>query len=216
MTNRPAREIRGRRREGAAEPARRTRAPMRGDVIGICVSTGGPRTLVEVLRGLPAEYVIPVLVVQHMTPGFVGGLVRSLDREIPLPVRLAVDGEPLAPGVWLAPDGAHLTLNRTRHLALDRETQTGSHRPSGDLLLLSLARVVGPQAIAVVLTGMGRDGADGLAAVGAAGGHTIAQDEQSSVVFGMPRVAAQRGAQQILAPEQIGAELVALAKRGRT
>jgi two-component system, chemotaxis family, protein-glutamate methylesterase/glutaminase len=215
MRSGPARAGPGRQGEPASKRSRRVRTPLRGNVIGICVSTGGPRTLVEVLRGLPAEYAIPVLVVQHMTPGFVGGLVRSLDREIALPVRLAVDGDPLAPGVWLAPDGAHLTLDRTRRLALDRETQAGSHRPSGDLLLLSLARVLGPRAVAVVLTGMGRDGADGLAAVGAAGGLTIAQDEQSSVVFGMPRVAAQRGAQQILAPEQISAELAALAERGR-
>jgi two-component system, chemotaxis family, protein-glutamate methylesterase/glutaminase len=213
MRRGPAREQRG--RGASAHHGQHRPTPARGEVIGICVSTGGPKTLVEVLRVLPVEYAIPVLVVQHMTPGFLGGLVRSLDREIPPPVRLAADGEPLAPGVWLAPDEAHLTLDSTRHLALDRETQAGSHRPSGDLLLCSLARVAGSRAVAVVLTGMGRDGADGLAAVGAAGGRTIVQDEQSSVVYGMPRIAAQRGAQQVLAPEQIGAELAALAEHRR-
>jgi two-component system chemotaxis response regulator CheB len=185
-------------------------APTRGHVIGICVSTGGPGTLVAVLRGLPREFSIPILVVQHMTPGFLGGLVRALDRELPLPVRVAAHGDPLAPGIWLAPDAAHLTLDRTRHLALDREIQAGNHCPSGDVLLNSLARVAGSRAVAVVLTGMGRDGAEGLAAVGAAGGRTIAQDEQSSIVYGMPRVAAQRGAQLVLAPQGIGEELADL------
>jgi two-component system, chemotaxis family, protein-glutamate methylesterase/glutaminase len=193
-----------------ASPGQHTRVPRRGEVIGICVSTGGPATLVEVLRGLPAEYPVPILVVQHMTPGFLGGLVRSLGREIRVPVGVAAHGDPLSAGVWLAPDGAHLTLDRLRYLTLDSKTESGRHRPSGDVLFKSLARVAGSRATAVVLTGMGRDGAEGLAAVGAAGGRTIAQDEPSSVIYGMPRAAAQCGAQQVLPPKRIGAELAAL------
>ncbi len=180
------------------------------EVIGICASTGGPRALAGVFARLPADYGVPILVVQHMTPGFTAGLVAWLDRELALPVRLASDGQQLAPGVWFAPDGAHMTLERTRRLRLDSDTAGDGHRPSGDTLFSSLARVAGAGAVVVVLTGMGRDGAEGLAAVAAAGGRTIAQDEQSSGIYGMPRVAAERGAKTVLAPEAIGDELAKL------
>ncbi len=186
----------------------------RSEVIGICASTGGPRALTEVVGRLPADYSIPILVVQHMTPGFISGLVAWLDRELALPVALASDGQQLAPGVWIAPDGAHLKLEATRRLRLDTDSAAGSHRPSGDVLLASLARVAGDRAVAVVLTGMGRDGAEGLAAVAAGGGRTIAQDEQSSGIYGMPRVAAERGAESVLAPAAIGDALEALDRIG--
>jgi two-component system, chemotaxis family, protein-glutamate methylesterase/glutaminase len=195
-------------------PARQSRpashSPMPREVIGICASTGGPRALTEVIGRLPADYAIPILVVQHMTPGFTAGLVAWLDRELALPVHLASDGQALASGVWFAPDGAHLKLELPRRLGLDTDTVAGSHRPSGDVLLSSLARVAGAHAVAVVLTGMGRDGAEGLAAVAAAGGRTFAQDEQSSGIYGMPRFAAERGAKTVLAPAAIGDELATL------
>jgi two-component system chemotaxis response regulator CheB len=145
-----------------------------------------------------------------MTAGFLGGLVSWLDGKIALPVRQAGDGDLLTPGVWFAPDGAHLKFESTRRLSLDSTTAIGSHRPSGDVLLKSLANVAGAKAVAVVLTGMGSDGAEGLAAVAAAGGRTIAQDEQSSSIFGMPRIAAERGAKLILSPAAIGDELAAM------
>jgi two-component system chemotaxis response regulator CheB len=182
----------------------------RSEVIGICASTGGPRALADALGQLPADYRIPILVVQHMTPGFIAGLVRWLDGELALPVRLADDDQELAAGVWFAPDGAHLKLEPTRRLGLDTDTIVGNHRPSGDVLLSSLARTAGSRAVAVVLTGMGRDGAEGLADVAAAGGRTIAQDEQSSGVYGMPRAAAERGAKTVLTPMAIGDELATL------
>jgi two-component system chemotaxis response regulator CheB len=180
------------------------------EVIGICASTGGPRALADVFARLPADYGVPILVVQHMTPGFTAGLVAWLDHELELPVRLARDGQQLAPGVWFAPDGAHMELERTRRLRLDSDTAAAGHRPSGDALFSSLARVAGAGAVVVVLTGMGCDGAEGLAAVAAAGGRTIAQDEQSSGIYGMPRVAAERGAKTVLAPAAIGDELAKL------
>jgi two-component system chemotaxis response regulator CheB len=145
-----------------------------------------------------------------MTSGFTPGLVAWLDTQLALPVGLAYDGQQLAAGVWFAPDGAHLKLGPTRRLGLDTDTVAGNHRPSGDVLLASLARVAGAKAVAVVLTGMGRDGAEGLAAVAAAGGRTIAQDEQSSGIYGMPRVAMERGAKTVLAPAAIGDELAAM------
>jgi two-component system chemotaxis response regulator CheB len=192
-----------------------SRAPAHDDggieVIGICASTGGPPALCAVLGRLPAEFPIPVLVVQHMTTGFTDGLAKWLDSAVAVPVALARAGAPLAPGVWFAPEGAHLVLNGDRRLAIDTKTPAGAHRPSGDVLLSSLARVAGAQAAAVVLTGMGSDGAAGLAAVAAAGGQTIAQDEDTSAVYGMPRVAAELGAGRVLDPAAIGDALAAMA-----
>lgn len=191
-----------------------SRPPSHGEVIGICASAGGPRALADVLGRLPGGFAIPILVVQHMTPGFLGQMVAWLDGNLALPVGLAGDGQQLAPGVWFAPDGTHLKLEATRRLRLDADPMPGNHRPSGDVLLSSLARVAGAQAVAVVLTGMGRDGADGLAAVAGAGGRTIAQDEHSSGVYGMPRAAAESGAKTVLSPTAIGDELVALERIG--
>lgn len=185
----------------SAAPARTTRAAAQPrEVIGICTSTGGPAVLAEVLGALPADYPLPMLVVQHIESGFVDGLVRMLDDAIALPVATAQDGAPLAPGVWLAPEDAHLTLTRSRRVRLDRETVRGRHRPSADLLLESLADALGPGAVAVVLTGMGRDGAEGVSAVAARGGLALAQDEASSSIYGMPRAAVAAGARPLSPP----------------
>lgn len=177
--------------------------------IGICASTGGPAVLAEILRELPAGFTLPILVVQHIATGFVDGLRRMLDDDVVLPVAMAQDGAPLAPGVWLAPEDAHLVLAPSRKLALDRRTVAGPHRPSGDLLLESLAAVLGAGAVAVVLTGMGRDGAKGAAAVKAAGGLLLAQDEATSRIYGMPRAAVQAGARP-LSPSRIATALCEL------
>lgn len=179
-------------------------------VIGICASTGGPQALAALLAGVPATFPIPILVVQHISPGFVEGFARWLDSEVPLPVRLAVPGTKLGPGVWIAPEGAHLILTANGKVALDTVTAAGLHCPSGDVLLRSLAVAGGPRAVAVVLTGMGRDGADGLGEVRAAGGLTIAQDEATSAVFGMPRAAAERGSELVLPLDGIAPRLRAL------
>jgi two-component system chemotaxis response regulator CheB len=172
--------------------------------VGIVGSTGGPAALALLLSGIRADHPVPVLVVQHISMGFTEGLVRWLDGCVPPPVRLAQDRAPAGPGVWFAPDDAHITLDRAYRLRLDFETQAGRHRPSGNVLLQSLADVAGPDAVAVVLTGMGRDGADGLGAVQGAGGLTIAQDSASAVIDGMPAAAIRQGARLVLAPREIG------------
>ncbi len=177
--------------------------------VGICTSTGGPPALATLLAGLPRSYRIPVLVVQHISPGFTEGLARWLDGAVPLPVSLAADGARLGPGVWIAPEGAHLVVQGGR-LALDRTTQGGHHRPSGDALLLSLAKTFGSRAAAVVLTGMGKDGAEGARAVRAAGGLVIAQDEATSAVYGMSKAVADGGADWVLPLEEIAPRLRAL------
>jgi two-component system chemotaxis response regulator CheB len=203
--------------DGLAEPPsiRQPREARRAEVVGICVSTGGPGALVRVLRHLPAGFELPVLVVQHMGDGFIDGLASWLNDEVPLNVQVASAGAPLECGVRLAPAGAHLKLQGSR-LALDRITVCGAHRPSGDVLLSSLARSVGAGAVAVVMTGMGRDGAAGLAEVASAGGRTIAQDEASSTIYGMPRAAAEAGARMILPLDAIGPELAALGRHVRS
>jgi two-component system chemotaxis response regulator CheB len=178
-------------------------------VVGICASTGGPQAIATVLAGLPADYPHPILVVQHIAAGFTDGLARWLDGTVSLPVRLAEHGASLERGVTVAPEGAHLVLRPDRSLELDRSSPAGLHRPSADVLLRSVAAVARSSAVAVVLTGMGRDGADGLAAVHEAGGLTIAQDEATSAVFGMPMEAAKRGAELILPLEEIALALTA-------
>lgn len=180
-----------------------------GTVVGICASTGGPQALLTVLSALPSTYPIPILVVQHIAASFTDGLAQWLHDAVPLPVRVATDGAPLEPGVTLAAEGAHLVLDGDR-LTLDRITPAGPHRPSADMLLRSIATSAGAAGVAVVLTGMGRDGAAGLGEVERAGGLTIAQDEQTSAVYGMPKEAAAHGARFVLPIEEIAAALAAV------
>ena len=196
-------------------------------VVAVCSSTGGPRALETLFRDLPADFPLPVLVAQHMGTGFMGGLIRWLDAHVPLPVAVAVHGQPAGPGIWFPPDDAHLLLEPASAdsigahpaepgasalaLALDHETVAGAHRPSGDVLLESVASSAGAGAVGVVLTGMGHDGALGVAAVRRAGGRVIAQDEESSAVFGMPRAAAEAGADLVLPLPRIGGALRRLA-----
>jgi two-component system chemotaxis response regulator CheB len=182
-------------------------------VIGICASTGGPQALAAVLAGIPATFPIPILVVQHIGAGFLDGFTRWLDAEVPLRVQLAVEGAEAQPGVWVAPEGAHLTVTPTGRIALDTTTG-GLHRPSGDMLLKSIAAAAGRTAVGVVLTGMGRDGAEGLADVRRAGGLTIAQDEATSAIFGMPRAAADSGSELVLPLDGIASRLQALRPAG--
>jgi two-component system, chemotaxis family, protein-glutamate methylesterase/glutaminase len=203
-------------------PRARLRAPVpaqqngrrSASVIGVAASTGGPQALATLLAGLPAGFPVPILVVQHIAHGFTAGLAEWLDSLAALPVRLAGRTALADPGVWIAPEGAHLVLRPPRRIALDRSALCGHHRPSADVLLRSLAETAGSGAVAVVLTGMGRDGADGLRAVRAAGGLTIAQDEATSAIYGMPKAAAEGGAELVLPLEEIAPRLAAL-KRER-
>lgn len=196
-------------------PSRRPSLPLgemstAASVIGLAASTGGPRALEQVLRALPADFPLPVLALQHITNGFLDGLLEWLDGVVPLPVRTARDGDALERGIWFAPEDAHLVVDRSRRLRFDRETVAGWHRPSADVLFTSLASSIGPGAVGVVLTGMGSDGADGVAAIRAGDGFTIAQDEATSTIYGMPRAAAEQGVDLILPLEQIGSALAAL------
>jgi two-component system, chemotaxis family, protein-glutamate methylesterase/glutaminase len=203
--NRPTRD--GRR---SVAPRRADAAGREARIVAIGASTGGPPALTSVLSRLPADFRIPVVVVQHITPGFAGGLVSLLDRRVPLPVRFAVEGARIGPGIWFAADDAHLGIDHAMRFSLDRTTRRGAHRPSLDMLFESVAAAAGDGAVGVVLTGMGRDGALGVAAIRAAGGLTIAQDEASSAVFGMPRAAIDAGADLVLPLDEVGPALSSL------
>lgn len=199
--------------DGAAAPS-----PAEGRsaaMIGLAASTGGPPAVQTVLAGLPADFPIPIVVAQQIAHGFLDGLVQWLDAEVALPVRLATDRAPLGPGAWIAPDDAHLLVDEGFVARLDAEAVAEYRPPAADLLFVSLASAVGPEAVAVVLTGMGSDGADGIEAVIGSGGLTIAQDEFSSVAYGMPKAAAEAGAEQILPLEEIAPVLTRLSPAKR-
>lgn len=184
--------------------------PRRSSVIGVCASSGGPQVLIRLLEVLPADYPIPILIVQHIGAGFTDGLARWLDQSLRLPVAVAADGARAGPGAWIAPGGAHLKLTATGQLSLDRRTIAGRHCPSGDVLFGSIAAAAGEAAVAIVLTGMGADGAAGAVAVRDRGGLAIAQDSKSSAVYGMPRAAMSLGVQIALPPGEIAAALLRL------
>jgi two-component system, chemotaxis family, protein-glutamate methylesterase/glutaminase len=182
-------------------------------VIGIVASTGGPAALARIVRELPASFPIPLLVVQHIAQGFESGLVHWLAGETGLRVKLAEDREaPRGGVVHIAPGGAHLGLGGGLLRLLPGEPVRG-FRPSGTTLLEHLAREYGSGAAGLVLSGMGDDGADGLKALRDRGGWTAAQGPQSSVIYGMPRVALERGAAgAVLELEEIAGALLRVAR----
>lgn len=200
-------------------PARSFKAGGPVRLIAMGASTGGPPSLQIVFQGLPADLPVPIVAVQHISRGFTAGLARWLDETTPLRVKVTEPGEPLAPGtVYLAPEGHHLVVTQNGSAWHSSSPPVDGHRPSVTALFESVAKHYGAGAIGVLLTGMGDDGARGLRAMHDAGAHTIAQDEASSVVFGMPREAIALGATREIVPlEQIAARLAdVLAKRGAT
>lgn len=182
------------------------------ELIALGASTGGPGSLVEILRALPAPFPLPIVVVLHIATAFGTAFAEWLDAQTEHRVELATDGARLAPGlVFMAPPDRHLIVERGR-LRLSDSAERHSCRPSVDVLFESLATDMGGRVAACLLTGMGRDGAGGLLAVRRAGGITVAQDEATSVVYGMPREAVELGAaQHVLGLGEIGSFLAGLA-----
>lgn len=209
---------RPKRPRGGAEPEARQTGPtpvfsatqeLRWVAIG--ASTGGPAALREFLEEVPADAPVGFVVVQHIASGFELGLADWLNKEFPFDVRLARDGEILRKGALrLAPGGSHLRLEAGGVLRLDTQSPPRrGHRPSVDDLFFSCAESCPREVAGVILTGMGSDGVDGLLALRKAGGLTMAQDEASSIVFGMPRVALERGAADIALPPRALAHALA-------
>jgi two-component system, chemotaxis family, protein-glutamate methylesterase/glutaminase len=166
-------------------------------IVFVGASTGGVEALKALLLGLPADCP-PVLITQHMPPRFTSGFAQRLDRECPMKVSEAVDDEVIEPGhAYIAPGSHHLEIERqgSRNICrLSDGATVSGHRPSVDVLFRSAARVVGKKAVGAILTGMGKDGAEGLLELRRAGAMTFGQDEGSSLIYGMPRVAFERGA----------------------
>lgn len=183
------------RRPRRASPLATPGATSARGIVGIVASTGGPPALATVLGGLPADFPCPILIVQHIAHGFLGGLAEWMSQQVRLRVRVAERGEPARPGTaYFAPEDSHLVIDQDLVLRLLKDPPVDGHRPSGTVMLQSLARHAARQAVGVVLTGMGRDGAQGLLELRAAGGRTLCQDERTSLIFGMPRIALENGA----------------------
>jgi two-component system, chemotaxis family, protein-glutamate methylesterase/glutaminase len=174
------------------------------DVVAVGISTGGPQALNHMLPQLPADLPVPVLIVQHMPPVFTKSLAEDLDKRCSLSVSEAVDGQPVMPGhVLIAPGGKQMKVVKEEEQATIRITDDppeNSCRPSVDYLFRSLMRTYGPNAVGVIMTGMGNDGAQGCRQMKQRGATIIAQDEATCVVFGMPREPIEEGIADVVAP----------------
>lgn len=180
------------------------------DILALGASTGGPRALSSILFGLPADFSAGVVIAQHMPPGFTKTLAERLDRRAAVQVREAADGDRVEPGVALVGvGGRQIRVERDGGglvVRVPTDEDRLLHRPSVDLLLGSVAEAAGARAVAAVLTGMGQDGAEGLAAIREAGGRTFAESEETAVIFGMPRAAAV-AAERVLPLDQLATAL---------
>ena len=188
---------------GHAAPALRAAVPATGAprAVVIAASTGGPRALAQLLPALPARLGEGTLIVQHMPAGFTGSLAARLDRMSPLRVREAALGDQLEPGTALiAPGGTHLRFDGSRKARLTDEAPIGGLRPRADLTIADVAAGWGERTLLVVLTGMGRDGAQGARAVRAAGGRIICEAAESCTVYGMPRAVVEDGLADLVLP----------------
>ena len=186
-------------------------------IVAIGASTGGPPVIAQILSGLTPAFPAPILVVQHIAEGFAAGFAEWLATVSGLPVHMARTGETPLPGhVYIAPDGNHLRVGSRGELLTTADEPHNSLRPSVGVLFRSVAERFGRRAIGVLLTGMGRDGADELKLMSDRGALTIAQDEESCVVFGMPAEAIRLGAAKfVLPPQKIAVFLTSVVQRGQ-
>jgi two-component system chemotaxis response regulator CheB len=206
--------------ENAAEPAvspvaRKDAGPV--EILAIGISTGGPNALRKVFAEIDPDFPLPVVVVQHMPAGFTTEFAKSLDRICPLEVKEAEEGDLLKTGrILICPGNYHIEVEKRRLagvVRLNQKDTVNGHRPSADVLFASVAEQYGGRSIALIMTGMGRDGAREIGSIHRKGGITIGQDAASSIVYGMPRVAAEMGhVQHIVALEDIAETLNRLAR----
>jgi two-component system chemotaxis response regulator CheB len=203
-----------------AKPPPPLRKPGKIEIIAIGISTGGPDALRFVFSKLDPDLKVPIVVVQHMPAGFTNEFAKSLDRVCPMEVKEAEEGDLIKPGrILIAQGNKHLEVER-RSLAavvhLSDAPLVSGHRPSADVLFASVAKAYGNRAMGVIMTGMGRDGAEQLGAIYREGGVTLGQDEASAVVYGMPRVAFELGHVMEQIPlERMAAQICAITKASR-
>ncbi|AYF35766.1 chemotaxis response regulator protein-glutamate methylesterase [Vreelandella alkaliphila] len=179
-------------------------------IIAIACSTGGPQALAHLLSKLPTNFPAPVVIAQHISHGFIEGMAHWLTSLCSMPVCVAQHGEPLKPGcIYLSPSERNLRVTPSHRLQLQQSPDNSLYHPSCDALLTSVADVYGPEAIGVILTGMGRDGVSGMRAIHLSGGCTFAQNEASSVIYGMNQEAVSAGViQHIVSLDELPARLI--------
>lgn len=182
--------------------------------IGICSSAGGPSTLIAIFAALPPSFPIPVLLVQHISAGFEEGFANWISERTQQTARIAAPGDRLTPGIWMGPRDQHLVLDTPHRLGLVPRRDDDIHCPAGDPMLTSMADRLSNQAMGIVLTGMGDDGARGLLAVKKAGGQTMIQNETTAMVWGMPGSAKKLGASDYeMSPSELSDALCRMAKQ---
>ena len=197
-----------------ALPARTT-GERRIGIVSIGTSTGGPRVLQDIIPKLPKDFPVPIVIAQHMPPNFTGPFAERLNQISRITVKEAEEGEILIPGVvFIAPGRGHMRVARRRGgietvVSISEEKEEFIYRPSVDALMSSVAECFPGRALGVILTGMGNDGARGLAALKKTGGRIFAQDEESCVVYGMPKAVVDAGlADKILSMEEMAGEII--------
>lgn len=179
-------------------------------VIAIAASTGGPQALAAILNKLPVDFPWAILIVQHIARGFTHGLVEWLSKISAFKIKIAEDNEEITKCMaYVAPSGLHMRVAEGGIIRLGDDPPYRNFKPSADILFSSIAKVYNEQGIGIILTGMGRDGADGIGEIKKSGGRTIAQDEKTSVIFGMPKEAIERGAiDKVLSIDKIAEDLL--------
>jgi two-component system, chemotaxis family, protein-glutamate methylesterase/glutaminase len=212
FTKKPVQDLLQKVTDPAKYPAKGAQGSRGVVVIG--TSTGGPQALHRILTSLPESFPMPILCVQHISEGFIRGLVDWLNKPCRLPVKIMEDGEIAKAGtVYFPKEETHLCIDGTYRLTASREGPIGGHRPSIDVLFQSAADAFGSAAVGVLLTGMGSDGAMGLKSIFDRGGVTLAQNKETSVVYGMPHAASELGAVSMMLPlDQVGPSLINLNK----
>lgn len=182
------------------------------NIIAIAASTGGPNALNVILPDFPKDFGCPIVIAQHIAEGFVAGLVEWLAKISKLAVKVAENGDPILPGqVYVSPPDRHMVVTYGNRIAFVERGLRDLYHPSCDALLTSVATVYGAKAIGVILTGMGGDGVEGLLRIKEAKGRTIAQDEETSIVYGMPKKALEAGCVDLVCPlSQIGKRLLGM------
>jgi len=209
---------------GAASPSGprslSSRKRFKVDIVAIGVSTGGPNALAEVMPHIPKDCPVPILIVQHMPPVFTKCLAERLTAKSQIPIHEGQPGDVVVPGhAWIAPGDYHMVVERKGPqivLATNQDPQENSCRPAVDVMFRSVAEVYGAAVLAVVLTGMGQDGMRGAEVIREAGGQVLAQDEASSVVWGMPGSVVQAGfANSILPLSQVSTEIMRKVRAGQ-
>lgn len=192
----------------------RTVGDRRIGIVSIGTSTGGPRALQEIITMMPKNFPVPVVIAQHMPPNFTGPFAERLNQLSQITVKEADEGEPLKPGtVFIAPGRGHMRVKRQRGIetiiTISENKEEFVYRPSVDALMLSVSEYFPGRALGVVLTGMGSDGLKGIVALKKAGGRVFAQDEDTCIVYGMPKAVVDAGAaDKILALEEIAGEII--------